>query len=72
MNRTISLIFLSLGTVLVIYSFNAVGSLSSAFSEFLSGAPTDRAVWAMIAGVVLFGVGIGGAVFGRKPTWRRS
>ncbi|HWA27939.1 MAG TPA: DUF3185 family protein [Lacunisphaera sp.] len=72
MNRTVSLIFLSIGTVLVIYCFNALGSLISAFSGFRSGAPTDRTVWLMIAGVVLFGVGVGGVVFGRKPTLRRS
>jgi len=72
MNRTFSLIFLSLGTILLIYSFNAVGSLRSALAAFPTGVPTDHAVWLMIAGTILFGVGIGGAVFGRKPTWTRT
>lgn len=71
MNRITSLIFLSIGTVLIIYGFNALDSIASSFSRFFSGTPTDKTIWLLLGGFLCFGVGAGGLVFGPKPTWKR-
>ena len=72
MNRTISLILLSIGTVLVIYGLNALDSVSSSFSRLFTGAPTDKTIWLLISGVLCFSIGAGGVAFGRKASWDRS
>ena len=71
MNRLVSLVFLSIGTVLIIYGLNALDSIGSSFSRFFTGTPTDRTMWLLIAGVLCFCTGAGGLVFGPKPTWKR-
>lgn len=59
MNRTFSLVLLSIGAVLVIYGLNALDSLGSSFSEFFTGAPTDKTIWLLLGGVLLCFVGLG-------------
>jgi hypothetical protein len=65
MNRILSCVLLCIGTVLVIYGLNALDSISSSFSRFFTGAPTDKTIWLLIAGVLLAVVGAGGLV--RRP-----
>lgn len=72
MNRALSLVFLSIGIVLIIYGLNALDSIASSFSRFFNGAPTDKTIWLLIGGVFSFFVGLGGVVFGPKPTWDRT
>lgn len=66
MNRLLSLILLSVGLVLVIYGFAALDSISSSFSRFFTGAPTDRTIWLLIGGLLLAGIGGGGLLRGSK------
>jgi hypothetical protein len=46
-----SLLFVA-GVVLLILGISAMDSFSSQVSKFFTGAPTDRAVWLTIGGVV--------------------
>jgi hypothetical protein len=62
MNRILSLVFLSIGTVLIIYGLNALDSVSSSFSRLFTGAPTDKTFWLLIAGVLLFITGAGSLI----------
>lgn len=72
MNRLFSLIFLSIGTVLVIYGLNALDSVSSSLSRLFNGVPTDETIWLLLAGVLCFCVGIVGLLRRPKPSWDRS
>lgn len=72
MNRLLSLLFLSIGTVLIIYGLNALDSVSSSLSRLFNGVPTDETIWLLLAGLVCFCIGIGGLIRGPKPTWHRS
>jgi uncharacterized membrane protein YtjA (UPF0391 family) len=61
MNKLISLALLVGGIVLIIYGAAASDSLSSSFSRFFTGNPTDKTMWLLIGGIVaavagLFGV----------------
>lgn len=72
MNRGFSLVFLSVGIVLVIYGLNSPDSLASSFSRLFKGTPTDETIWFLIGGMFSFCIGAAGLIFGPKPTWKRS
>jgi phosphatidylserine synthase len=48
------------GIVLAFFGVNAVDSTSSDISRFFTGAPTDRATWMLVGGVVMLAAGIAG------------
>lgn len=60
MNRLVSLAFLVVGIVLVIYGLAALDSIGSSFSRFFTGAPTDRTMWFLIGGLVCAVIGLVG------------
>jgi hypothetical protein len=64
MNKIISLLLLIGGLVLVVYGINASDSVSSSFSRFFTGSPTEKSIWMLIAGVVCAAVGLGGLMRG--------
>lgn len=66
MNRIISIVLLVAGIFLIIYGFNAINSFSSDVSEFFTGAPTNKAIWTLIAGIILAVVGLSGTTMGRR------
>lgn len=66
MNQAVSLAILAGGILLVIFGFNASESVSSELSEFFTGAPTDKAVWMLVGGVVAIIVGLVGMLRGSK------
>jgi hypothetical protein len=68
MDKTISLAILAGGIVLVIFGVSASNSFSSDVSRFFTDAPTDKAIWMLVGGVVLTIVGLAGLVRG---SWRR-
>lgn len=68
MNKIISLAFLVGGIVLLIFGILAVDSFSSDVSRFFSGAPTDKAIWMLIGGVLATFVGLGGVTFGSRSS----
>ena len=66
MNKIIFLILLAVGVVLIIKGVHASDSVSSDFSRFFHGTPTDRTVWLMIGGSVLAVIGAGGLARGPR------
>ena len=58
MNRVLACVFLSVGSVLVIYGLNALPSLGAAFSRLRSGGQPDQALWFLLAGTVAVAVGV--------------
>jgi len=66
MNKIVSLALLVGGVVLIIVGINATNSFSSDVSRFFTGAPTDRAIWILIGGIVSAVVGLTGTLRGSK------
>jgi len=62
MNKSISAALLVVGVILLGFGFNAYHSASSDVSRFFTGAPTDKALWLLIGGVVAGIVGFLGLV----------
>lgn len=65
MNRILSLTLLVGGIVLIAYGITASDSISSHFSRFFTGSPTDRTIWLLIGGSVAALVGLAGVL--RRP-----
>jgi uncharacterized membrane protein YidH (DUF202 family) len=62
MNKGISVALLVVGVILLVFGINAYHSASSDVSRFFTGAPTDKALWLLISGVIVGIVGIFGLV----------
>ena len=60
MNKSIPVAFLVIGVILLVFGVNAYHSASSNVSRFFTGAPTDKALWLLIGGVVAGIVGFFG------------
>jgi hypothetical protein len=57
MNKGMSAALLVVGVILLVFGLNAYHSASSDVSRFFTGAPTDKALWLLIGGVVASIVG---------------
>jgi hypothetical protein len=66
MNKPVSLALLVGGIVLIVYGVSASDSVGSQFSELFTGAPTDKAIWMLIGGIVASIVGLAGMLRGSK------
>lgn len=64
MNKIISLGLLICGVVLIVYGLSAADSISSSFSRFFTGSPTDETIWLLIGGVAAAAIGLTGLVRG--------
>lgn len=62
MNKTVSVALLVGGVILIVMGFNASNSLSSDFSRFFTGSPTDKAIWMLIGGSVAAVIGLVGTL----------
>ena len=60
MNRLLSLVLLCGGGILIIYGISASDSISSSFSRFFTGSPTDKTIWLLIGGSISAGAGLVG------------
>lgn len=60
MNRSMSVAILVVGVILLVFGLNAYHSASSDVSRFFTGAPTDRALWLIIGGVITTIAGVFG------------
>jgi hypothetical protein len=60
MNKAISLAILVGGILVAIFGIEAVNSTGSDISRFFTGAPTDRAMWMLVGGVIASVVGLAG------------
>ena len=65
MNKLTSALILAGGIVLVVFGVAATKSFTSDVSRFFTGAPTDKAIWMLIGGVVAIVIGLGGLSFGK-------
>lgn len=68
MNKMLSIAFLAVGIVLIVYGVNASNSVGSGFSRFFTGSPTDKTVWFLIGGIVAAAIGAGGLFRGSKSS----
>ncbi|MEO6568172.1 MAG: DUF3185 family protein [Opitutaceae bacterium] len=66
MNKPVSLALLVGGIILIIYGVSAADSIGSGFSRLFTGAPTDKAMWLLIGGIVAAVLGLVGVVRGSK------
>jgi len=53
MNRGISVALLIVGILLLVWGGTALESFSSDVSRFFTGSPTNKAVWLLVAGIVI-------------------
>jgi len=68
MNKAIFLACLAGGVALVIFGINASESRASDISRFFTGSPTDRTMWMLVGGGMLFIVGLAGLLRGSQAT----
>lgn len=68
MNKPISLVFLVVGIILLIYGASASDSVGSGISRLFSGAPTDKTIWLLVGGAVATVVGLAGMFRGSKSS----
>jgi uncharacterized membrane protein YidH (DUF202 family) len=66
MNKSISLVLLVVGIVLIIWGVNALESFSSDMSRFFTGSPTDKSIWLLIGGIAAVLIGLIGLLSGSK------
>jgi len=66
MNNPAGLIVLILGVVLLVFGFIATDSISSSFSKFFTGSPSNKSIWLIIAGAVV--TAVGGVMMARGNT----
>ena len=52
MNKAMPVALLVVGVILLVFGLNAYHSANSNVSRFFTGAPTDKALWLLIGGVV--------------------
>lgn len=63
MKNPAGLILLIVGIAILVFGFMAADSISSSFSKFFTGSPTDKAVWLIIVGAIV--TAGGGAMMAR-------
>ena len=68
MTKTISLAILAAGILLTIFGIAASGSFSSDVSQFFTGAPTNKAIWMLVGGVLVSVIGMAGLWWGSKAS----
>ena len=66
MNKGIFVALFIVGIVLVVWGLSASESFGSDISRFFTGAPTNKAVWLLIGGIVAAVVGLFGFLRGGK------
>lgn len=69
MSNPVGLIVLILGVVLLVFGFIATDSISSSFSKFFTGSPSNKAIWLIIAGAVV--IAVGGVMMARENSSMR-
>ena len=60
MIKAAALALLAGGILLTIFGVSAMNSASSDLSRFFTGAPTDRAIWMLVGGIVMLVAGLAG------------
>jgi len=68
MQSVIGIALLVVGVVLIIFGMQTSASLGSRLSKLFTGAPSDRTIWPVVAGVAAAMVGLGLLRAGRRRT----
>lgn len=68
--RFLGLALFIVGIVLLAFGISASDSISSEFSRFFSGKPSDKAIWLLLGGIVALVLGVGGMLTRRGLTVR--
>ena len=68
MNKAAAFALLAGGIVLAVFGMNAMDSVSSDISRFFTGAPTDKATWMLVGGIVMLVAGVAGLL----PVFRKN
>jgi LPXTG-motif cell wall-anchored protein len=68
MQSIVGIAFLVIGVILIIFGMQASASLGSRLSELFTGAPSDRTIWLLVAGVAAAIIGLGLLLVGRRRT----
>jgi divalent metal cation (Fe/Co/Zn/Cd) transporter len=66
MDKAISLAVLAGGILLLIFGIGASNSVSSDISRIFTDAPTDKAIWMLVGGVIVTIIGLVGLLRGSK------
>jgi len=66
MNKALSLAFLIVGVILIIYGVSASDSIGSGVSRLFTGSPTDKTIWLLVGGVVAAIIGASGLLRGSR------
>jgi LPXTG-motif cell wall-anchored protein len=66
MQSIVGIALLVVGVVLIVFGMQASASLGSRLSELFTGAPSDRTIWLLLAGVAAALLGIGLLLTGRR------
>ena len=66
MNKSISLVLLAGGIILISYGLSASDSIGSGFSRLFTGSPTNKTIWLLISGAVITLAGVSGLFRGSK------
>jgi hypothetical protein len=66
MNKAISLAILAGGILLLVFGISASNSVSSDISRVFTDAPTDKAIWMLVGGVVVTIIGLVGLLRGSR------
>ena len=68
MHSVVGIALLVVGVVLMIFGMQASASVGSRLSELFTGAPSDRTIWLLVAGVAAAMLGLGLLLVGRRRT----
>ena len=68
MQSVVGIALLVVGVVLMIFGMQASASVGSRVSELFTGAPSDRTIWLLVAGVAAAMLGLGLLLVGRRRT----
>jgi hypothetical protein len=58
MNILVSLAFVLGGIVLLVLGYHEMHSVQSSFSHLLTGSPSDKSVWMLVAGAIATAAGL--------------
>ena len=68
MNKAAGIALLVVGLVLILFSMNAAESLGSRLSQLLTGTPSDKAIWLLVAGIAVAIIGLFMTLSGRQSS----
>lgn len=59
MNKILGIALLVVGVILLYFGYNEYNSAASEVTEFVTGNPTDNAIWFLVGGAIAAVIGVG-------------